>query len=403
MILKIAWRNILRNRRRTMIIGASIIVGVAALMVYDSFMKGMGKQMINLQIQTDVGHIHVSRKGFNDDKTVKNYLPDKKEVRKKLNGFDFITAFAPRIEAAGMINSAGFSSGVNVVGVDPEKEVKVTRISEFIVDGNYFSGGEREIVLGEKLADKLEVEIGDKLVLRATELDGSIGAELFRLTGTFVSGSDEYDKNQVYVTLDNARKLLGLGDKISQYVVVVDDQNKVEAYKSEISAKFDDKYEILSFADLMPMIVSYEKQIQQFSLVIYFIIIIAILFGVINTMLMSVMERIQEIGVLMALGMKRGKIFIMIIEEAIILGLIGSVVGFILGGGILLMFPNGLDLSVFSESLSSFGIGSRIYPVFDESVIFNALVLMPISAAAAAIYPALKAIKLLPTDAMRYV
>lgn len=118
---------------------------------------------------------------------------------------------------------------------------------------------------------------------------------------------------------------------------------------------------------------------------------------------MSVMERIQEIGVLMALGMKRGKIFIMIIEEAIILGLIGSVVGFILGGGILLMFPNGLDLSVFSESLSSFGIGSRIYPVFDESVIFNALVLMPISAAAAAIYPALKAIKLLPTDAMRYV
>ncbi len=403
MILKIAWRNILRNRRRTMIIGASIIVGVAALMVYDSFMKGMGKQMINLQIQTDVGHIHVSRKGFNDDKTVNNFLPAKKEVWKKLNGFDFIKAYAPRIETAGMINSAGFSSGVNIVGVDPEKEVKVTRISEFIVDGNYFSDGEREIVLGEKLADKLEVEIGDKLVLQAAELDGSIGAELFRLTGTFVSGSDEYDKNQVYVTLDNARKILGLGDKISQFVVVLDDQNKVETYKSEIAAKFDDSYEILSFADLMPMIVSYEKQIQQFSLVIYFIIIIAILFGVINTMLMSVMERIQEIGVLMALGMKRGKIFIMIIEEAIILGLIGSVIGFVVGGGVLLMFPNGLDLSVFSESLSSLGIGSRIHPVFDETVIFNALVLMPLSAAAAAIYPALKAIKLLPTDAMRYV
>jgi putative ABC transport system permease protein len=407
MLLKVAWRNIWRNKRRSVIILCSIIIGVAALLIYNSLVEAFGRQMLKNQIESNISHIQIHKEGFEEDNQIQKTVPDPNKISKILENSAFVKHFSKRIVATGMITSANNSTGASILGIEPQKEQHITFIKDFIVEGKYVSE-DNDIVIGKELADKLEVGLDDKIVLMAAAMDGSVSSALFRISGLFHTGNGQIDKMYAYILLPAAQKMLGMEDEISEFAIKVNELEKVTENRDELILSINEiagenVYEVLSYRDLIPLIVYYVESIQEYMVVVYIIIIIAILFGVINAMLMSVFERIQEFGVLMSLGMSRFKVFMMIMQEALILSLLGSIIGFAFGGLLLLPMMGGLDLSIWSEGLSSFGVGSIIYPKFSVDLALNALLIMPISTVVGALYPALRAIKLQPTDAMRYV
>ncbi len=404
MLLRIAWKNIWRNRRRSIIVIGSIVVGVVAAVLNDGLSTGMIHQMLHNQIGTHVSHIQIHKRGFNDNKIIQSYVPDPARIERALENTEGIEAWSKRVISYGLLSSAQNSSGGVIVGVQPEKEALVTTIGESIVEGVYLSGDAHEVVIGRKLADKLDVELGDKVVGMASALSGKVGADLFRVVGIFETLSTEFDKTYMFISLASAQQMLELGDNVSEFAMICGEDVAVDSVQMAVTSQLDDNYEVLSYFNLLPMLINQMQMYEQMMFIIYLIVGIAMIFGIINAMLMSVFERIQEFGVLMAIGMKNSRLFSMIMIEAFYLGIIGTALG--LACALLINWPlsaTGIDLSMFAEGLKSFGAGAIIYPVITSTTIMNAIVIIPLVTVIGALYPAIKAMRLEPMHAIRYV
>ncbi len=404
MILKIAWRNLWRNKRRSVIVLTSVVVGVAMLMFNDSLMNGMVHQMLHNQIKMDVTHTQIHKTGFRNNKVIENSIDNPQKAVKLLENNNAVKAFGQRVISFGLVSSASNSGGVAIYGVNPEKEKQMTDIYSSIIDGKYLGSGRNEIIIGKKLAEKLDVMVGDKMVAIAADIDGEVSSELFRVAGIFKTASSEFDKSRVYVSIPVLQNMLSMGNKVSEIAVILEDYQQSIPFAEELGKELDSDFEVSPWQDIIPMLVAYSEGYRQMVMIFYLIIGLAVIFGVINTMLMSVFERVQEFGVLMSIGMKNGKIFRMVLLEAFMLGITGTFFGMI--AGYLLHLPimeSGIDLSLFSESMASFGMNSVIHPRLSAEVILNSALIIPVMSVLAASYPAWKAIKLQPTEAMRYV
>jgi putative ABC transport system permease protein len=404
MLLKIAWRNIWRNKRRSLIVLSSVVVGVIAAIIVDGLSNGMLRQMLFNQINSSVSHIQIHKKGFNDNKTVQNYIPDYRKAVQVVKNNPSVKYYSERVITFGLLSSASNSSGVYINGVNPGQEQNVTDISKSIVEGSYLRGEGREIVIGKSLAEKLGVGIGDKVVAMSNTPDGSVGSDVFRVAGIYETFSSEFDRINIYIPIQKAQQMLNIGDNIHEIAIITANYEQANMVRNEIVSKLNGDYEVLSYNDLLPTLVLQMDFYKETMLIFNFIIGLALIFGIINVMLMSVLERIREFGVLMSIGMKNTKIFTMIVTESFIIGLIGTVIG--IGLGLLIQIPLsnvGLNLSMFAESLKSFGVGAIIYPETTIENLISLIIMIPLIAVIAAIYPAIKAIKLEPVYAIRYV
>ncbi|MDA3844581.1 MAG: FtsX-like permease family protein [Candidatus Kapabacteria bacterium] len=404
MLIKIANRNILRNKRRSLIVIISIVVGISSMMIYDAFMNGMLDQQIDNQLSLSVSHIQIHNHGYSENKVLKNYIKSDK-VEEALNADKNISHWSKRVNVFGMISSAGNSSGATIRGVQFDREKNVTAISSKIIEGSYLTGAEREIIISKQTAEKLETELGDKIVSISATVDGKVSSELFRVCGIFQTAITEFDKMTAFVNLPDLQKMTELGDNVNEYAIIFPNTDLVLDYKAELISALDgENTDVESYIDLLPMLVSTIEASKMSMIAVYLIIAIGVLFGIINTMLMSVFERINEFGVLKSIGMRPGKLFRMILLEAFTLGVLGTISGFLVGlGAIYMLSSGGIDLSNFSDGLTSVGVDSIIYPVLNFNVIANALFIMPFATVFGAIWPAFKAARLQPTDAMRYV
>ncbi len=404
MLLKLAWRNIWRNKRRSMIVLGSVVVGLIAVIFSDGLMNGMLRQMLYNQISSSVSYIQIHKKGFSDNKVIKNYIPDYKKVEQAVRSNKNIKAYSERVITFGLLSSASNSSGVYIYGVHPGEEQKVSKIKSSIVEGRFFNGGPRDIIIGKKLAEKLGVGLGAKLVAMANTPSGDIGSELFRVTGIYQTLSSEFDKTTVYIPIKTAQNMLNLGNKIYEFAIITNNYKDVPEVQKQLKSKLNDNYEVLSYQQLLPMLIFQMDLYKESMWILNLIIGLALIFGIINTMLMSVFERINEIGVLMAVGMNNVKIFGMFLMEALVIGIIGTIIGIILG--VLINLPltySGIDFSIFAQGLEAWGIGSVIYPVISIENIVSLIVIIPFIAVIGAVYPAYKAIKLEPIYAINYV
>lgn len=404
MMFKIAWRNLWRNRRRTLLVISSIVVGISATLVYDTFGRGMMLQMLNNQINTHYSHIQVHKKGYNDNKIVGNYIANQDSIVKILKSDENVLHYSRRTLVYGLIKYASNSSGIYLVGVEPEKERFITVIQKNLVRGKYITEGKNEIVISAKLADKLEVDTGNNIVVMVNTLDGPIGMESFVISGIYRSPNSEFDKMYVYIPLKSSQELLGLGDNIHEFAILAKDKQNIKEIEQRLESGLSTNYEVLNYKELIPVMAIYLDMYDEMMLTFYLIIGIAVMFGSSNAMLMSVMERIREFGVLMSLGMRNRKIFRMILLEALILGFIGTITGFIIGYLVYLpLSSSGIDFSFYAESLEKWGTGSIMYPVLEIGSILNSILVVPVAVLIGAIYAARRAIKLQPTEALRYV
>jgi len=365
-------------------------------------MFGMGESFIDSTIDRDLGHIQIHTKTFEDDKLLTDTLPDAENILSVIKFRQNVTGVSARLIIEGMISSATSSGGVRITGIFPKDEIAVTTIYNQIVSGNYFESDEsNQILIGNKLAENLGIRVKSKVVLSFQGLDGTIIYGAFRVTGIFRSESTMFDRSTVFIREDDILPLLGSESIYHEISIRVNSVQNVDTVYANLVKDFN-HLSIQSWKELAPELKLMDEMVG-FQLNIFMgIILFALLFGITNTMLMSVLERVREFGVLMAIGMKRKKVFSMIILETITLSFIGGIVGMILASLTVTYFGYaGINLSAFTAGLSEWGLGSILYPVLPISFYLSITIMILFMAVFSAVYPAIKAIKLKPAAAIR--
>ena len=404
MLFKLAWRNLWRNRRRSAIVLSSVVLGYAALVFLDALSTGMIHQMVRNRVGVHTAHIQIHRAGFLDNQVLGNRITNPDAVASALKETPGIERTSCRVLTFGMLNSASGSAGLTLVGVEPEAESQVTQIAELVREGTYLTGSGREILLSGKVADKLGVRLGDKIVGMASGLGGEIGAELFRVVGLFRTYDSGFDETHAYVDIDDAQRMLSLGNGVMEFAVLCSDVVSKDAVKRSLADSLGDGYDVSTYRNLLPLLVAQLDVYRQMMWIVYAIVGLAVVLGIVNTMLMAVYERIREFGVLFSIGMHRGRVFTMVVLEALILGALGTALGVAAGAAVTAPFTrSGIDLSMFEKSLTSFGTGAVIYPQLTVAALFSAAAVVPLVSVLGALYPGYEAVTLEPVEAIRHV
>ncbi len=405
LFLRMAWRNIWRNPRRSLILTSSVAVGYAGLVFSLAFMEGMKEEMLGNAVD-HTGHLQVHAKNYQREQVLKLGIDESEPVIEVIESASGLAGHSSRVKVTGLVSSAKSSSGAMVIGIDPEKEATVTTLHEKLVEGRMPERSEgRAIAISKRLSDKLHVGLRGRVVIMANALDGDIASQSCRVVGVFHTGSKEFDQSIVFVGLKDLSELLRMDGRLSEIAVRMDSREDVQDAMAYLSARLDtEALELLTWEDLMPVLISFMETSDAMTYGYFIFIFIAVAFGIVNTLLMAVFERTREFGMLQALGLRPKRVFGLIIVESAWLGVVGVLIGCAIS--ILVIqgaFGGEMDLSSVSESLAVMGMSSRVPMPFTWDIVVGPGIAVLIMAALSAIIPARKAAKLHPAEAVAFV
>ncbi|MGC4121280.1 MAG: FtsX-like permease family protein [Myxococcales bacterium] len=405
-ILKIAWRSIWRNRRRTYISMCAVGIGLFLTIVYGGILAsifGDAKEQLD---NTGMGHVEITAPGWRTQHKATQNLASPAEL---LAGLDLppATEAGWRIVSRALVSSARGSEGVELQGVDWEREATLSAHVRDVRQGERpAADDERGILIGEKLADRLKVKVGSKIRLMAQRTDGEIGAELFRVRGIFHSLSPGISQRRVMVGEAAARKLLGVGSVAHQVVLQLDRAGEADAIAARLKAKLGAGYEVLSYGDLLPAMRTIEKWSDKMMLIAAFFIYGLVGLGILNTILMSVMERSREFGVLRAIGTRPGRVVAQVLGESFWIATMSALLGLAAGLAMtwygsthaLLNIGGGAagDGLEYAGTVMKTAVKTRFLPL--EAL--QAAGLIYVMALVTALYPAWKVARLPPAQAL---
>ena len=404
MILKIAWKNIWRSRGRSLVVIGSIVVGIWALLFGTGFMNGfLVGYMANI-IDNDISNIQIHNPEFKKDLDVRYFIENGKEKAATIRTWEGVKGATTRTIVSGMIASPKKAAGVQIRGIELENEATVTSLDSIISEGTYFTGIKRNpVVIGSKLAENLSIKVKSKVVLTFNDSHGNITAAAFRVVGIVKSSSLSINEMYAYVQQDDLSRLLDLGGQIHEIAIITDPRMEesviVEKYNTTVNGDLAE-----SWREIAPELAMMSEMYGSMLYVLMGIILTALVFGIVNTMLMAVLERFRELGMLMAVGMNKVRVYFMILIETIFLGIVGAPIGLFIGWITIYYYQlNGVDLSSYSEGLEAFGYSSILYPYLDTSAYITVTVGVVITALIGALYPAWKAVKLSPVEALHKI
>jgi putative ABC transport system permease protein len=404
---KMAWRNIIRNMRRTLITLAAIAFGLASVIIFFGFTDGFHAQWIENSVKVYSGHILVYAAGYREENNLNRNIKDVGLVEKWVSDLPSVHTFTTRIHIPGLISTAESSRSISIRGIDPEKEKGITALDKRMIEGEYLNKDDKaDILLGHTLAEKLNARIGDKVVLMVQAADGSIGAELFRLKGIFRIGAVDLDRFLAIITLRDAQALAVLGNSVTEAVLIVDQPGNVLPTARRLKSKLGPQgYEVISWQEYMPQAKEMIDLSSAFMYVILVIVLIVVSLGILNTMLMSIMERTRELGIMMALGTKPRQVVALVMLESLFLGLIGIILGMGIGiGANWLIALKGFDLSGWSGAMDLVAsLHPVIYPDTNVANVCLATATTFLTTLLVSVYPALKAAGLKPVEAIHFV
>jgi ABC-type lipoprotein release transport system permease subunit len=402
MLIALAWKNVWRKKKRSLIIIAAITFGLWGGLFSGAVMIGSMESMVETAISRSISHIQIHKPDYEKDKDVRNVIPDGIKILKQVRSVKNVGAAAGRTLVMAMAASPTSSYGVQITGIVPEDSRKITDIHSKIIEGDYFVTDRiNQIVVGKKLADRLNLKIRSKVVLSFQDLNGNIAYVACRVVGIYKSSSTAYDELNVFVRQRDLFRILETEPIIHEIALRAEYSDHIDSVKAELVAQLPG-LQIESWNDLAPELAYISETTALWSYIFVGIILFALLFGITNTMLMSVVDRTKEFGVLIAIGMKKWKIFSMIILETIFLSLTGGLAGMGVGAITIGYYNNsGIDLSSISTSLESFGVSTMLYPALPIAMYIILTIMIVLAANVAALLPAWKATHLVPSQAIR--
>lgn len=402
MILKIAFRNIFRQKRRTILTALAMIVGFMLSSVFIGWSDGIYSNIIDMFTRNRIGHIQVHQEGYLDRPSLYKNITDYESIGERIQNNEGVEAWTPRLYAAGLGSVNEKSTAVQVVGIDIKRETNATEFSKKVFEGRPFQDiAHNEAIIGKGLKKILKAEIGSDFVIFSQAADGSIANDLFRIVGIAESGDDAMDRITCYLNLAAAQELFVLDGRIHEFVVIVSNPNHVGDVTSSIRNSL--KETNLTVSPWQEIAKSFYNAMQadkQGDAIGRFVIILIVAMGVLNTVLMSVMERTREYGLLRAVGTKPIQIFWLVLCEIAIIALVSIIVGAVIGTTINYL------LSVYGIKFTEgFTYGGMKFDKLHAEVNFRTLIIptftVMLSALLVSLYPALKAARILPARAMR--
>ena len=404
----LAWRNVWKNKRRTVLTLITTFVGCIMIIFFNAFAKGGHDQMIEDTVSRNVGHIQVHARGFWENKGIEDAFVPAGKLMEAIESDKDIAGYAERIHAGGLISFRNTTSGVMVQGIDPVKDKSVSSIYKSILPGGRFleSNDSRHIIIGETLAKNMGVKPGDKTALISQGFDGSIAAEHLTIVGIFKTGNMEYDGALILMPIKQAADTFSMNDYINSITIRVKKIEDCYDVRDRLAKNTDkSKIDVLGWKELMPDIVQYITMDDISTYIFDFILFMIVAFAVLNTIQMTVFERIREFGVMLALGTRPGQIMSIVMIESFIISLIGVFFGSI-GGSILCWYyyVNPLNFGDYSKEMAAFGMSTTLFP--SDMTILNLTVtvlLIIILSVIFSIMPARKASQLRPIEAIRHL
>ena len=403
-LIMLAWRNLWRNHRRTLIMLGAVVVGVWAMIFMTALTMGMVNDMIEDSISVLPGHVQVHHPDYLDDPNIANLLPMSGEAIERAFGSAGFRAWSARIKVPAVVSSERESRGVTLLGIDPQREEAMSFVDYASVDGRFLEGpGDDGLVIGRKLADDLETELGKRVVLMSQDPDNDIADRGFRVVGLFRADVQAYEEQYVFAGLDTVQDLLRAGDRVTSVVVLGEDYRNVEPVYQKVRALVDDSVAVSRWTELDTYLGTMLRVMDGFVLVWVIVIFLALSFGLVNTLVMAVFERVREIGLMLALGMKPSSILGQIVIESMMLLVIGLAIGNLLAWATIKPLESGIDISVVAEGMAMMGAASVLYPQLrvEDVVLANAVVL--ILGFFASLSPAWRASRFQPIEAITKV
>ncbi len=401
--IKLAWRNLLRNRRRTVISGLAIGVGLGALMLTDAMMRGTINSMVSMATSSFMGQAQIHRFGFRQSRDVQLTIAGPEELLSALRRDPMVKDFAPRTFSLAMISSPANVAGVELVGVDPPSERGLSKFDDALRQGDYFGGDDpHDIVIGSKLAEVLEVGLGDRTVVTVSQaFGGSLSQEMFRVSGIFDMGDRAMNSGLALVRLSQAQEMMGLGENIHEVALRFTDlslsRDTLLPFWSHYSQGGN---EALSWIKIMPQIKSMIDLSGISTLIMAVVLMGVVAFVILNTLFMSLFERTFELGVLRALGTRAGGIAWLLLCEAGSLALVSIAIGVALGTVSILLF-GAVGIKYTGAEFYGLTFNEAIRPELHPSqfAIYTAWVF--VFTVLIGVYPAVHAARIAPAQAMR--
>ena len=402
LILKLAWRNLFRNTRRTVLTVTLIALSLAALIITDGMVIGLIELMTGNVTHTLAGEAQIHRKGYLDNNDADMFINDPGPIIGKIKSNETVLDYAPRVMSGGMVTSSYNVAGSMIYGVDAVREVAVSKIKSAVIEGHYLTGGDQEIIIGGSLAELLEVSLHDRIVLTTAEASsGEISQALFRVTGIFEFGLPELDENLVFINLAAAQRIMVMDYGIHQIAVRFRNPGDAKNRDNDLYTDIrNNDIEVLNWLEFSPQIAAMIEMSNYVTLVTCIILFFLAALGIINSMFMSIYERIYEFGVVMAIGTAPGSILKLVMLEALLIALISIVTGNIIGYFASSWFEaNGIPVGEFEISSIVIDSGIHTRVVADQFIRYPIYIML--LTLVAAVYPAVFAARITPSEALQ--
>ncbi len=428
MIPSISWKNIWRSKVRSLVVISAITLGLFGGLFCSAFFQGMAERRVKEALTKELAHIQIHHPKYLENPEIQFYIQDIPDNVEQLMSSPEVLAVSPRLKFNSMIASSTASSGVSVIGINIDQEKQVfdlhaallteseiaenydTEDSELIEKistdsvGSYFENVSRNpIFIGEELAHKLKIKVRSKVVLTFQNLDGSLTGSAFRVCGIYRTENSMYEEMNVFVKRSDIENVAGLpANTAHEITILLNDYEKADAVAESLQLTFPN-LEVSDWKEIQPDIAMINDFMMALMTIIMIIVLLALGFGIVNTMMMVVLERVKEIGMLLAIGMNKARVFAMIILESVLLCLTGAAIGMGVSAAIIgLLGRHGLDMTRFvEEGFEAMGFGAVFYPTLSVEFYLFVTFLVIVTGVLSAVYPALKALRMNPADALR--
>lgn len=379
----------------------AVILGVWAAVFSTALMNGLLQERFRTAIENEWSHLQIHHPKYTAESEVQHFISEPREVIDFLEKIPAYQNHTTRVLTRGMITSSATSSGAEIIGVDPNRELAMTHLDEFITGGTWFDlDRKNELIIGERMRKKLNLSLRSRVVLNFQNMEGDITSAAFRIAGFYRTQNGSADEVRVYTRQSDIQELLNARGVVHEIAVLIDDLDSAEEICSQVN-KFRDDILAQSWYELSPEMRFMVGGSDFYIYIFLTIILLGLGFGIFNTIMMVVFERTRELGMLLALGMNKLRVFLMLVLEILIISLMGGIFGVVVAVFFVEFFrERGIELGDWGEGMAEFGYGSVIYPQLEPVVYLNTALIVLLIAVVSSIYPGIKAIGLQPAEAI---
>lgn len=402
-LLKLAWKNLWRNRSRTLITTSAVAFATVVSVLAKSLQEGVFNNLVKNIVSSYTGHLQVHLQGYNDEQVLDNSMKFNAQLKQQMGMVSGVSAVAARLESFSLVSSGDKTKGCMVIGIVPGSEEQITSLDKKLKKGKYLATGSAEVLIGEGLSDRLACALGDTIILIGQGYHGSTAAGKFRVGGILELGSPQLNDRLLVMTLSKAQELFSADSMVTSYIVAMKEDADLNGVANEVHHLAGSAYEVLTWEQIMPDVKQHIETDTQNMNVIQWILYVLVSFGIFSTLLIMMVERRYETGMLVAIGMSKIRLQFLVMLESLLTVLMGAVVGMLISlpvVGYLSRHPIRITGET-AEAYKRFGF-EPIFPTSTDPMIFLGQgFLVFIIGLILSLYPVYVVAKLNPVQAMR--